>query len=740
MKLKIRASRRWSLDALLNIRDMKRQIVFLSFMMSFPILVFSQDYWTKTYDPFEHEKDDIRNILIEDSIIYASCRGSCLKDSVVECAKMVKFNRTGNILDGFENPLFESGYGLETDENWLYVDGGNEPFNNQLFISRVSKDFTSSERINQTVDSSFSLVNRSSVSTHDHFVLYGSYRDSTVIHDNGKHQVNGVQIWVNKATFEVDTIVHFLPTRWFRVIHSMIYDGQGYIYSIGGDSQLNNLGIERSYLKITKQNMEGDVVHEFTYPVDLESKSNYYSSLTMVGDNLVFRAGLDHEYNNDPSIVCVDTLGNKLWEHEYKERIWRGMKPHKVLTGIDNRVFVLGLTEIIRFGWADVAFITCLNGITGELLWERVYEVDKGQDPIFTGYAKFARLFDLEQTDNGDIYAAGYVDNIYDDPDLGLRHDKDLWLMKFDSMGCLTPNCGYVQSIQNGVVIPDTCKWLEDGAEWFYTPWSIDFQERLAKIEIIGDTLIGNRLCSILGLFEEDEYVEDSDLIVFYERENEKVYFNEDDTFKLMYDFSPSVLPGDTVEYYLPQKLQYYDISSSGGDFLPSDQPYKYRNIGQDWVTLSNGEQLRIVNTQSIPNENGDCFAMGRIIDGIGSDSGLLSKSCNQLPSGREEFFRCFKSNSVEYTEVDGACTITPTREIIADNQVSVFPNPASNEIHIETDVEFQELKIYAITGKCIRKGVYNSTIRIGSLLNGVYILELIGFDGIYKTKIIKGG
>lgn len=284
----------------------------------------------------------------------------------------------------------------------------------------------------------------------------------------------------------------------------------------------------------------------------------------------------------------------------------------------------------------------------------------------------------------------------------------------------------------------DTCKWLEDDAEWFYTPWSLDFQDRLAKIEIIGDTLIGNRLCSITGLFEEDEYVEDSDLIVFYERENEKVYFNENDTFKLMYDFSQSVLPGDTVEYFLPQKIQYYDISSSGGDFLPSDQPYKYRNMGQDWVTLPNGEQLRIVNTQAIPNENGECFAMGRIIDGVGSDSGLLGRSCNQLPSGKEAFFRCFKSNSLEYKEVDGACTITPTHEIIAGDQVSVFPNPASNEIHIETDVEFQELKVYDITGNCIRVGAYNPTTEIGSLLNGMYILELISDNKIFKTTMIK--
>ncbi len=56
-------------------------------------------------------------------------------------------------------------------------------------------------------------------------------------------------------------------------------------------------------------------------------------------------------------------------------------------------------------------------------------------------------------------------------------------------------------------------------------------------------------------------FVEGSDLITFYEFENEKVYFYEDDEFKMMYGFSWSVLPGDTVEYYLPQNMALYDIA-----------------------------------------------------------------------------------------------------------------------------------------------------------------------------------
>jgi len=713
-----------------------KNLIFIIYLLSITKVGISQNYWSKTYDPFGHEADDIRNLVIEDDVIYASSRGSCLKDSVPVCAKIVKFNLAGDYLDGYVNLLYETGYGLESDNDWLYVEGGNEPYNDRIFINRTSKDFVQNESIEASIDSSRSLVNQSCISTDQYLISFAAYDDTTIIHDNGKNQVNGVQIWVNKETFKVDTFIHFLPTTWFRSIYDMVYDGYKMIYSIGADPQLNENGVPVTYLKIAKQNLRGDIVDEFTYPVSLNPLSNYVSSLTIVGGNLIFRGAVDDPYR-EPNIICIDTLGNKIWEYDYNS--YRAMKPTKIFSVNKDQLLILGETKSVGLKWAKVPFITCLDGRTGKLLWERVYEVDKGQDPIFEGYAKFTELFDLEQLENGDIYAAGYVENNYDDPISGIRHDKDLWLMKLDSMGCLTPNCGYVQSIQNGVVIPDTCKWLEDGAEWFYSPWSIDFQDRLAKIEIIGDTLIGNRLCSILGMYKEDDFVENSELIVFYERENEKVYFNENDTFKLMYDFSLSVLPGDTVEYYLPQKYMYYDISSSGGDFLPSDNPYKYRNIGQGWVTSQNGNQLRIVNTEPIPNEDGECFVMGRIIDGVGSGFGITGASCIQLPSGREAFFRCFKSASLEYSEINGECVISSTQEILSSDRVSIFPNPTENTIQIESDVKFYGIKIYDLSGRCIQTIDYKNKINIGLVPNGLYILELIGNEGVFRSKIVKG-
>jgi len=189
------------------------------------------------------------------------------------------------------------------------------------------------------------------------------------------------------------------------------------------------------------------------------------------------------------------------------------------------------------------------------------------------------------------------------------------------------------QCIEDFTVLPDTCRWLAGGAEWYYTPWSIDFQDRLSKIEIIGDTLIENKVCAILGLYQEEEFVEGSELIVFYEGVDGKVYFYENEAFMVLYDFSSSVMPGDTVEYYLPSNFELYDISSSNGLSVPTSQPYRYLYVSEELVELQNGDELRIVHTQAIPvseSENG-CFDMGRIINGIGSSAGFLGRGCTQL-------------------------------------------------------------------------------------------------------------
>ena len=288
------------------------------------------------------------------------------------------------------------------------------------------------------------------------------------------------------------------------------------------------------------------------------------------------------------------------------------------------------------------------------------------------------------------------------------------------------------------LVTIDSCKWLVDDAKWFYTPHAaFGPQDELVKIEVIGDTLIGDRVCSILGVFRQNEFLEGSEITVFYEKENEKVYLVKEEEFKLLFDFSSSFILGDTISYYIPENLEYYDISSTSGEFITTGEPLKHRNAGHEWVVLPTGEQLRIVNTELVDYSEENCFVMSNVIDGIGSVKGLMGEGCLQLTIGVDGFFRCFQSNTLNYTAVGGDCLITSVDEI-AESEIKIYPNPTTGQLNIETERRFSEIKIFDVTGKLLLDQRFSDQIDLGGFVPGLYLLELRDEDSIYRKKIVK--
>lgn len=704
---------------------------------------YAQQYWSQTYDLFEHESEDIRDIAIDGSTIYASCRGTCRKYDVASCFKVAAFDLDGTFIDGYEDIRFEPGYGLEIDDDWLYVDGGNEPVNDKFIINRISKDLLTNDLTYASVDDAYFFANRSMVSNDRHVISFGSYRDSLDLEDNSAFHVNGVQVWVDKNSFAVDTIISITPTIDYANIYDMEVDAEGSIYSVGLDKQLNENGFKLTYHKIIKQNASGHVLWEYTFPLFTNGAANAPNDLLLFEDKTIFRGYDEDRYD---AIHAISKEGERLWSYTLDHDFQKNIYPLNMVKSIDGHLMVLGSQQCYEYGWRQVGFITKIDQRTGDIIWDRTFELDKGLDPIpgpkdDIEFSKKSILLDLQQHENGDIYAAGLVDEPYDDPELGLRHDKDLWLLKLDSMGCLTPDCGYVQSLRNGILLNDSCKWLEDGAEWYYTTWGINTASQdLSQVSIIGDTLIGNRVCSVLGHFLEGEFVEGSQLVVFYDFENQKVLFNENEEFKVMYDFSMGNLPGDTIEYSLPKNFGLYDISTTGGGFDPSGKKYKYRHGAQEWVTLADGQQLRIVEAQELLEENGvetNCYRMARIIGGIGSTTGFLGQGCEQVLGGKIQYFRCFKSDAFEYSEVNGDCLATSVTEL-TDAEVAVFPNPTTRQLQFTTEITFSTINIYDVAGRTVSTVPYTSTIDIESMPSGIYMLELVGEKGVYRTKIVK--
>jgi hypothetical protein len=73
-------------------------------------------------------------------------------------------------------------------------------------------------------------------------------------------------------------------------------------------------------------------------------------------------------------------------------------------------------------------------------------------------------------------------------------------------------------------------------------------------------------------------------------------------------------------------------------------------------------------------------------------------------------------------------------------NNISIFPNPASNEITINAGYEIESITIINIVGQIVLKQLYTTATRktkigIGSLPNGIYFVKV---NGVYAGKFVK--
>ena len=72
-------------------------------------------------------------------------------------------------------------------------------------------------------------------------------------------------------------------------------------------------------------------------------------------------------------------------------------------------------------------------------------------------------------------------------------------------------------------------------------------------------------------------------------------------------------------------------------------------------------------------------------------------------------------------------------------NEISVFPNPTKKLIELEGDISvFENIRLIDLTGRIVLDLDISQAIDVSKLKKGVYVLELLGTDAVYKTKIVK--
>ncbi|PCJ00453.1 MAG: hypothetical protein COB15_02795 [Flavobacteriales bacterium] len=95
---------------------------------------------------------------------------------------------------------------------------------------------------------------------------------------------------------------------------------------------------------------------------------------------------------------------------------------------------------------------------------------------------------------------------------------------------------------------------------------------------------------------------------------------------------------------------------------------------------------------------------------------------------------------SIQMTQT-ATVTVTSTgiNEQTAATSFSVYPNPTSYQITIDTEENIETIKIIDVTGKIVEtKRLTNTTINVAHLIKGLYILEIKTDNGLTHSRFIK--
>lgn len=69
---------------------------------------------------------------------------------------------------------------------------------------------------------------------------------------------------------------------------------------------------------------------------------------------------------------------------------------------------------------------------------------------------------------------------------------------------------------------------------------------------------------------------------------------------------------------------------------------------------------------------------------------------------------------------------------------LTVYPNPASDMLHLEGDFENGQVSLFDLTGRIVYQGVYQHDIVVSSLNNGMYFIQVVTAEGqVINQKFI---
>jgi Secretion system C-terminal sorting domain len=293
-----------------------------------------------------------------------------------------------------------------------------------------------------------------------------------------------------------------------------------------------------------------------------------------------------------------------------------------------------------------------------------------------------------------------------------------------------------------GVSVSQAQNFAPVGATWHFKKFCSQptwmFDCGYYKIEILKDTIIQGQYCTILNYSDIDSVITEAQVII---REvNKKVYFYENQNFKLLFDFNLNT--GDTLTFSVPYNWGPYAINCG----VISDTSKKAQVIidSTSFDTID-GLQIKVLSTTGfiVSDSNFISWELGLLREKIGSENGFFGHSSLVCLGGFPGHFRCYKDSTIFFKAVPEECDYISALEYFPGNSnLLVFPNPASDFIRIDlpnSQKEGLEFSIINRMGQSIRNGLLREgKIPIEDLAPGFYFIEFTGEQIHYRGKFIK--
>lgn len=244
------------------------------------------------------------------------------------------------------------------------------------------------------------------------------------------------------------------------------------------------------------------------------------------------------------------------------------------------------------------------------------------------------------------------------------------------------------------------------------------------RLGMIGDTLINSKLYSkVYRLDSESLDLLNAVYVGAIREENKKIYTiieEQGETEILLYDFDVvvgDIITSNTSFGYFTEPLEVLSIETIV--LLDGTSRKKY-NIGPDFW-----------------------------IEGLGSTSGLFAPITDQPTNYTSPWLKCFNHNETDVfisdymaeLSCESCFCILDTPSLDSSQNIKVYPNPFDNELFYEKgNKEPCDIIIYNSKGLTIRK--FNdhsfSSIYLGDLPKGIFLIQIISGEKYYAKKIIK--